>query len=153
MLASRLALMAALLSLPIRALAAEMAVSPEQMCLHADLVVIAEGTSSETLWTEGPRGGIETRVWLAVHEAVRGTAPPAVEVVLPGGERGGVRHWVEDVPVLGLDRTYLLFLSRDGEAWRTVAGQQAAILVQRHPKEPWPSVEEALGSLGACLGR
>jgi hypothetical protein len=151
MFVARLALLTALL-LPAEATAAELALSPETLCLHADLVVIAEVTSTETLWAEGPDGGLETRAWLAVLESVRGPAPPAVEVVLPGGERGGLRHWVEDVPVLGLDRTYLLFLVRDGEWWRPVAGEQAAIPVRRHPKEPWPSVQEALGRLGACLG-
>jgi hypothetical protein len=97
--------------------------SEEELRERADLVVIAEVTSSEVRWAEGRRGGLETVVWLAT------TAGETLEIVLPGGEKDGHYTRVEDVPRLLPDRSYLLHLIATPQGWQVLGGEQGAVRV------------------------
>lgn len=129
--------------------AAELPVTPSDLCGVSDVVVVAEATSDESFWVSGPQGRIATRTWLSTHAVVRGEVGDTVEVVAPGGQVGEFRLWVEHAPELTLDRTWLLFLVRDGDALAPVPGT-SAIPVRMHGAEPGIAVEEALQ---VCDGR
>ncbi len=132
--------------------AAQMRVNREQLCGVSDLVVLAEVTSGETRWATGPAGAIERVRWLHVHDLVRGATGDTIEVILPGGTIGGTGHWVEDVPELLGNTTYLLFLDAVGEGFQVIGGDQGAIRVARRPGERGEPVADVLASVEVCRG-
>lgn len=119
-----------------------------ELCVRADLVVIGEVTSAETVWTED---GIERHAWVAVGRTISGRPRDTVEVRLPGGTIGELRHWVEDVPELEEDLRYLLFLYEDWAGGLQVLGGDAGAVRIQPPAggegEPYIS---ALASVGRC---
>ncbi len=123
-------LLMSFLVLPVTASALEVERTRHQLCDAADAVVIAEVTSSETVWEEGPDGALLTRVWFAPTLAVRGDAGDnAIELLLPGGVKGGIEHHVEDTPKKPQrDRRYLLFLvSSPRGGFRIIGGEAGAV--------------------------
>ena len=94
------------------------------LCSLAKSVVIAEPTSSGTQWAAGDRGGIERRTWLSVAQSLRGQTGDTLEVILPGGSIGGISQWVEDVPTLEMDKTYLLFLGEHKGRLHIIGGEE-----------------------------
>ena len=94
--------------------AMQLALDRPAQCALADTVVVAEVTTIETRWTEGPQGGIEQVVWFAVDHVVKGDTADTLKIVLPGGTMGGLTQVVEDVPTLIADQSYLLMLD-DGD--------------------------------------
>ena len=137
-----------IVALALAAYGAEADVPVDRWCDLADLVAVAEVTSSETLWSEGPEGRLVTRWWLAVDHVVKGPKIDTIEVVLPGGTRDGLTLWVEDVPELGLDRTFVVVLNERRGAWVPAVGRGSALAVARHPRERLPSTAEVMGRLG-----
>jgi hypothetical protein len=119
-----------------------------EMCEEAARVVVAEVTGSEARWSQAPDGGIETVVWLAVRQDVKGQGMDTVELSLLGGAIGELWQWVEDQPRLEPDRTYLLFLDAQG---RVLGGDQGAVAVriEGDPGGGEP-LKHALASLGSC---
>lgn len=128
--------------------------SREELCVAADAVVVAELTSSETVWVSGEEGGLLTRVWFAALLSLRGTPTDStIELLLPGGEKGGLTHYVEDTPEkLDLDRRYLLFLKANprGPGFRVLGGEAGVVALkgQRHPDGE--RYIEALSSVALC---
>ncbi len=97
---------------------------------HADLILVAEVTSAEVRWAEGPRGGLETIVWLAPREIRQGEpGRSALQLVLGGGEMDGHFTRVEGVPELETDRAYLLHLVSTPSGWQIIGGERGAALV------------------------
>jgi len=143
--------------------ASQMNVSRTELCGVSDLVVVAEVTSGETRWATGPAGSIERVRWLHVHDLVRGSTGDTIEVILPGGTIGATGQWVEDVPELLGNTTYLLFLdaiesttSSPGKAsdssFHVVGGEQGAIRVARRAGERGEPLADVLASVEMCRG-
>ena len=139
--------LALVLSDPVQA--AQIAWTRPQLCGLSSVVVVAEVTSTETRWAPGPDGGIETIVWLAPREAVKGVVPEPLALVLLGGSLDGIGLWVEDQPALALDHTYLLLLSESDDGLVVLGGERGAvpIAVDGHEGE---TLAGAKSSLGAC---
>ena len=150
-------LLIVLLSMPSAGLALERERSREDLCYAADAVVIAEVTSMETVWVGGDEGGLLTRVWFAKTLSLRGdSGGSTIELLLPGGEKGGLTHYVEDTPHKpDLDRRYMLFLKNNprGPGFRVIGGERGAVALsgQRHPDGE--RYLEALSSVAHCRQR
>jgi hypothetical protein len=129
-----------------------MDVTRAELCGVSDLVVLAEVTSGETRWASGPAGAIERVRWLHVHDLVRGDAGDTIEVILPGGRIGGTGHWVEDVPELLGNTTYLLFLEATANGYEVVGGEGGATRIARRPGERGEPIADALASVEVCRG-
>jgi hypothetical protein len=124
-----------------------------ELCDAADAVVIAEVTSSETVWEEGPDGALLTRVWFAPTLAVRGDAGVgAIELLLPGGVKGEIEHYVEDTPKKPQrDRRYLLFLvfsPRGG--FRVIGGEGGAVALNGVRHSDGERYLDAVISVAGC---
>lgn len=132
--------------------AAQMQVTRAELCGVSDLVVVAEVTSGETRWATGPAGAIERVRWLHVHDPVRGAASDTIEVILPGGTIGGIGQWVEDVPELLGNTTYLLFLEATGSGFQVIGGDAGAVRVSRRAGERGEPIADALASVEVCRG-
>ncbi len=137
-----------LLALPASAL--QLQLDDAQLCGLSSHVVVGEITSSEVRWAEGDEGGIETHVWLAVDEVVRGPQTDTIHIVLPGGEIDGLRHWVEDVPMLVENHSYTLFLFDTPMGNMIVGGDQGVRYVK--PRADRTAVAESVkDSVGSCV--
>lgn len=132
--------------------AAQLRVARSELCEVASHVVLAEVTSGETRWRAGTQGGIERVRWLHVVDGIRGGARTDLEVVLPGGTIGEVTHWVEDVPELLTNGTYLLFLIPTEAGLQPVGGDQGAVRVALRPGHPGEPLASALASVEVCRG-
>lgn len=149
---ARLGGLAVVLLASVAAGAAEPRLDRVQLCTRADLVIIGEVTSDETLWTPG--GGIERHAWVAVARTIRGPAQDTVQVTLPGGVLGASTHWVEDVPELHEASRYLLFLYRDAAGGlQVLGGEQGAVLIQPPDGGPGEPHLSALASVATCAVR
>lgn len=96
------------------AYAAPLAVRPlsiRELALMADTVVIGRIAllRPDAGTTEA---GIATRIVVDVEQVLKGTAGPAVTLVQPGGERGGVVATVGGAPSFTAGEHVLLFLTR-----------------------------------------
>lgn len=76
---------------------------------RAPAAAIVRAVASEP--GEGPAGVVETRTRFEVVDALRGALARDVEVAVPGGELGGTRLVVPDVPRFEPGRVYLLLLA------------------------------------------
>jgi hypothetical protein len=141
------------------------ALSMDELCAHADAVVIAEVTTLESAWSvtkpvdaawSTTEPVIETHVHAAVTRVLVG--PPThrmdidgVEMVLPGGSIGSLTLWVEDAARLAADHRYGLFLiARDAETWGILGGEQGALELPFGS----PETQDAfLHALSTCTGR
>ncbi len=123
--------MLSLLWLALPAFSAQLELSAPELCGLSTHVVVGEVTSTEVLWSSGPEGGLETHVWLAVEAVVHGEPVDTVEIVFPGGERDGWKHWVEDTPELVPDRRYSLFVQQGEHGAQVVGGDQGAMQLKR----------------------
>lgn len=120
--------------------------SIEDLCDHAEAVVIAEVTTVEALWTAEPT--IETVVDLAVTRSIVGGVGQALQLRLPGGTVGEVTLAVEDTPALRTDHRYALFLTpRNGSSWTVFGGEQGAIDLQFDVQ----TQDDFVASLAHCL--
>jgi len=121
---------AATLSMPTAASALQLERGRVELCAKADVVVVAEVTSFETVWEEGDGGGLLTRVWFARKLAVRGdSGDHTIELLVPGGIKAGLEHYVEDSPPRPqLDRRYLLFLVVSPRGGFQVLGGEAGVV-------------------------
>lgn len=129
--------------------AAQIAWTRPQLCGLASVVVVAEVTSTETRWAPGPEGGIETIVWLAARESVKGVTPEPLALTLQGGRLGEVALWVEDQPALALDHTYLFLLAASPAGLVVLGGERGAVPLATDAHEG-ESVSAAKASLGDC---
>lgn len=132
--------------------AAQLELSRPELCAIAELVVLAEVTSGETRWADDESGGIERVRWLHVHEVVSGKAPSTVEVILPGGTMGDLTHWVEDVPELLSNATYLLFLSHVDGDLQVIGGDQGAVRIGTRDEQAGEPKQKALSTVEVCRG-
>lgn len=124
-----------------------------QLCAKADAVVVAEVTSFETVWAEGDDGALLTRIWFARTLSVRGdTGNSAIELVLPGGAKGGIEHRVEDTPKKPqLDRRYLLFLAGGPNgAYKVLGGEAGVIALNDAQFGDGERYIDALASVASC---
>lgn len=126
------------------ALAMMPTMSRSTLCSRSDLVLIGEVTSTEVVWADD--GTLLTRAWVAPLRTLSGALPATVEVLLPGGRIGDVGLWVEDVPTLREDATYLLFLRSVRGGYSVFGGEAGAVAVRQDAR----SQTEAVRSLGTC---
>jgi hypothetical protein len=85
--------------------------SIEQLARQADIVVIGEVISATGEWTAG-RASIQTRVSLAVAEALKGTVPVPLTFTHLGGRVGDEASAVGGTPQFDPGERVLVFLSR-----------------------------------------
>lgn len=109
--------------------ALQMKLTRSDLCKVSDLVVVGTVAHQDTAWAATPEGGLERRTLVSASHTLRGAKVSQAEVLLPGGELNGFRHWVEDVPDLEIGATYLLFLGRTAEGWNVLGGDQGAVRV------------------------
>ena len=150
-----IASLAAMTSSVIPATAAQLDLSPSELCAIADVVAVGEVTDLETLWSPGAEGRIERRAFLSVGDLLRGTAPSSLEIVLPGGEIGQQWHWVEDVPTLRPDAAYVVFLgkSKDDDTYRVIGGESGAVRVAKDGLGQGVHLADVRAQLEVCLGK
>lgn len=140
-----------LLALTAPALALQVDVPRSELCFASTRVVVADVTSTETTWSDAPDGGLETRVWFTTTREVRGVGNETIELLLPGGVKGDVEHWVEHSPRFEIDARYLLFLApHTDRGLQLLGGEQGAIRIADKPGAPGEALSDALRSLGAC---
>lgn len=132
--------------------AAQLAMTRGELCELSSRVVVGEVTSRETRWVSGDSGAIERLAWISVSHDVKGAASETVEVVLPGGQLGGVAHWVEDVPQLIENGRYLLFLQRVQGRWHVTGGEQGAVRLTPPGSRYGETEADALKTLEVCRG-
>jgi hypothetical protein len=112
-----------------RALALTTPTDAGALCALADRIVVAEVTSTETVWAAGADGLLRTRDWVAVSEVLLGTddGTETLEVLRWGGRLQGLVLTVEDQAVLRVDHRYVLLLTAlpDG-GWRVTGGEAGA---------------------------
>ena len=119
---------------------------PQLMCEVADAVVVAEVTSQEVTWDEGPVAGLTTTSWLWVDRVLRGDGiGRSLTLRTRGGQRGAHVQWVEHEARLRMDGRYLLVLTDTDAGWRVIAGEHGAI-----PVADDRALETALDALGGC---
>ncbi len=115
------------------ALALQPATDLETRVRTADLIVLAEPTSTEcrpTLPALQLDWRIETEVDLTPLETWKGTAPADLSLVLPGGRLGELEVVVEDVPTLVPGQPTVLLLADTPVGWVVVGGEAGAIPVR-----------------------
>lgn len=140
-----------------RAHALQMELTRAELCSISHAVVLGQVSDSETLWAANGSGGIERRAFVDTYKVLRGEKAPMYEVVLPGGQMGELRHWVEDVPNLEIGGQYMLFLARRspdaGGGWEVIGGEGGAVRVAPTGFGKGETIAEALSSLEGCNGR
>lgn len=124
------------------ALAAPLASRPlsiRELTLAADTVVIGRigSTRGET---SADGSAIVTRVLVDVEQALKGSPGPALTIVQPGGESGGVVATVAGGPTFAPGERVLLFLSRrpDG-ALRVAHVHQGKFSIEPDPATGQPA--------------
>lgn len=116
------------------------------LCAQAPVVAIGEVTAIEGRWRAGEPGGIESVVDVAITRVVRGSAPDAVTVVLPGGTVGRVTETISEAPRARVDARYLMLLAPGADGYTLVGGADGLVPV------PWTEGAEAaaIARLGGC---
>lgn len=133
------------------ALAMQEALTPMRRCALSDMVVAAEVTDIETLWAPGADGGLERHAHLNISTVFRGAGKAGTTVVLPGGQQGEFRHWVEDVPELEVDASYLLFLGHHDGRLVVIGGEAGAVrLASPDRLSSGVSLGQVSKALGGC---
>lgn len=132
-----------------RAEALQMELTRSQLCGISDAVVIGHVADMETMWAGDERGGLERRAAVSVERTLHGKAPLGLDLVLPGGELGEYRHWVEDVPHLKVGTRYMLFVEQTDTGWQVLGGESGAVPVLDTSTKGEP-VEALAKSLGSC---
>lgn len=138
------------LTLSAGAQASQMQVSRSQLCTVSSAVIVATVLDQETRWSDHREGGIERQAFLEVSQVVSGSIDAKAEVILPGGTIDSQRQWVEDVPNLLVNGTYLLFLDQIHGSWQIVGGEQGAVRLQTGRQHVGETVPEALSSVEVC---
>lgn len=118
-------------------------VDRETLCSLADRVVLAVPVAQETVRV-GPRS-LERRVHLSVRQTLVGAPADDLDLRLPGGTLGALRHHVEDSPELVVGTLYLLFLAGDV----LIGGDAGASPIHLTSPEDSAIVDLQLGSCGA----
>ena len=116
-------------------------------------VLIVKAVSSESRWTDpdgaspATKGTIVTDVRLNVYEVLKGTAPSAMTITVPGGSVGKVSIPVEDAPRFVAGQFYVVFLASSGQvvAWRE--GQPQVVGTQV------PALHMSLSQLKSTVAR
>ena len=130
--------------------ASQLHVTPQQLCSVSDTVLVAYVTDIETRWSDAQsEGGIERVAFLSIQDTVKGGLDTD-EVILPGGQIGDVRQWVEDVPNLLVNAQYLLFIDPVNGQQRIVGGDQGAVRILPQPSPRGQTLEAALASVEVC---
>lgn len=110
--------------------AMQMDLTPAELCGLSTAVVYGTVTDVDTMWAPGPEGKIERRAFVSVERVLTGAPMQGAEIVLPGGTIGKQWTWVEDVPELKADATYVLFLhALDDGAFEVIGGDGGALRV------------------------
>lgn len=141
------------LSLTHAASAVQLDVTPAALCSVSDAVVLGRVSDVETLWAPTPEGGLERHAFVETTRALRGGRAARFEVILPGGDLGAMHHWVEDVPELRPQATYLLFLVQTAWGWEVIGGERGAVEVAPTGFGQGITVAEAVASIGGCHAR
>jgi hypothetical protein len=130
--------------------AVQLDVTPAALCSVADAVLLGHVSDLETLWAPTPEGGLERHAFVETQRILRGERAPRFEVILPGGDLGTMHHWVEDVPELRPQATYLLFLAQTAWGWEVIGGERGAVEVAPTGFGQGITIAEAVASIGGC---
>lgn len=133
--------------------AVQLDVTPATLCSVSDAVVLGRVSDVETLWAPTPEGGLERHAFVETTRTLRGERGPRFEVILPGGDLGTLHHWVEDVPDLRPQATYLLFLAQTAWGWEVIGGERGAMEVAPTGFGQGITIAEAVASIGSCHAR
>jgi hypothetical protein len=133
--------------------AMQLDVSRAELCRISDAVVVGDVVDVETVWAPGEAGGIEHHVRIAVEQVLVGAKSRTVDLVLPGGKLGDLRHWVEDVPELEDGERYLLFLHAKGTTFQVIGGDGGAVRVATPSHPLGESMEAHERDLEGCHAR
>jgi hypothetical protein len=138
-----------------RADAMQIELTRAELCALSTAVVYGTVTDLDTVWAEGAAGGIERRAFLSVERVVRGPRLSGAEIVLPGGTLGKQWTWVEDVPDLKPDATYVLFLGLrgDGSTYEVLGGEAGALRVAPGGLGEGEPLDTIIRSLEACRAK
>jgi hypothetical protein len=128
--------------------ALHLALSPVELCSAVDAVVVAQVIDVEHRYA--PDGTLERLVHASVEETVKGPARKELDLVLPGGEVGGVRYLVSDTPSLVEGGRYLLFLHPQDGRLHVQGGEQGAVRITREGARRGVSLQAALASVEGC---
>lgn len=93
----------------------------------AEIAVVAEVIDAEPRWSERHPGDVETVVWLATEQVLKGQAHPLVEVIVEGGRIGAIHTGVSGQPELSVGHRYQLLLVDDFDGNRRVIGPSGAL--------------------------
>ena len=128
--------------------ALQLEVTPLELCVAVDRVVVAEITDIEPRYATD--GRIERLVHGAVSQVVKGPAGDGVDFVLPGGTVGDSSLHVSDAPTVLTNGRYLLFLSqRDGQ-WHVQGGEQGALRITPEGARVGMPLSKALAAVEGC---
>jgi len=107
----------------------------EDMTKQSDLVVSGKVAGRISEWTP-KHDRIQTRITLAVDQAMKGSAPgSAITIVVPGGEVDGVGEWYSHSVAFQENENVVVFAKRDnGNAYRVVGGEAGKISVKQDEK-------------------
>ena len=141
------------LALTQAASAVQLDVTPPALCSVSDAVVLGRVSDVETLWAPTLEGGLERHAFVETTRALHGDRAARFEVILPGGDLGTMHHWVEDVPELRPQATYLLFLVQTVWGWEVIGGDRGAVEVAPTGFGQGVTVAEAVASIGSCHAR
>ena len=121
-------IMASLVAVPALATTV-IALDLETLSRRASLIVVATPLSARA---EPARAMIVTRVVLRIERVVAGRAPlgDELDLLIPGGEYGGVGVRVAGAPRLSPGRRYLLFLQHRGAVWTVLGMSQGALPIE-----------------------
>jgi len=100
--------------------------SVDRMAGHAHRVVVAQVTSVQPR-TDAAQG-VVTEVELLTERLLKGVAPAAFTLVVPGGTVGEITVWVSDTPAMAVGERVVLFLDASD---RVVAGEHGCLRVRK----------------------
>lgn len=99
------------------------ALTEEQICEGADIVVIGVVTEVVPDWVEGPRGDwIVSQVTLEVERMIHGPSLSYIEVEVPGGIINDDSLKVGGIPIMAYGERYLLLLHSRASLPPTIFG-------------------------------
>jgi hypothetical protein len=133
--------------IPLAAFSQSVPADPGTLAVHSDIVVVGKVGSRISEWTSD-RSRIQTRVTIAVTDAIKGTGvPEAIEVVVPGGEVDGVGEWYSHTTRFAQDEDVVLFANSDHQGKFRVAGGEGGKLSITTDRVSGEKVIPRVGSL------
>jgi hypothetical protein len=111
--------------IPLAAFSQSVPADPETLAAHSDIIVVGKVGNRVSEWNSD-HSRIQTRVTIAVNDAIKGTSvPEAIEVVVPGGEVDGVGEWYSHTTRFDQNEDVVVFAKNESPGKYSVAGGTA----------------------------